>query len=138
MSTDPVPCTTEAIRAAWPEILAAAARQSRLVSQALEHATPTVTAPGVVELQFGPDNAVFREGVARQLALVETILGASVGTAVAVTIAQPGSGEAGPASRPARVSKEGIREERLQQLRAADPALDAAADALDLELVDEG
>jgi hypothetical protein len=133
-----VECTTEAITGAWGEILAAAARQSRLVSQALEHATPSVPEPGVVQLEFGPDSAVFREGVARQLATVETILGASVGGTVSVRIVERTAPPGAPVARPGRVSREGLREERLQQIRAKDPALDAAADALDLEFVDEG
>ena len=133
-----VECTTEAIVAAWSNILAAAARQSRLVSQALEHATPTVPEPGVVQLEFGSDSAVFREGVAKQLATVETILGASVGGTVVVRIVERATTGGGASGKPSRISPGGLREERLQQLRAKDPALDAAADALDLELVDEG
>jgi hypothetical protein len=136
-SGGPVECTTEAITAAWRAILATAARQSRLLSQALEHAKPSVPEPGVVALEFGPDSAVFREGVAKQLATVEAILGASIGATVVVRIGERPAGEP-PAAKPGRISPEGIRAERLQQIRAGDPALDAAADALDLELVDEG
>ena len=136
-SSDPVECTTEAITAAWGGIVAAAARQSRLVSQALEHAVPSVPDPGVVQLEFGPESAVFREGVAKQLELVETILGASVGAKVVARIVERSATDGVP-TKPDRISPEGIREERLRQIRAGDPALNAAADALDLELADEG
>lgn len=138
VSGGPIECTTAAITAAWREILAAAARQSRLVSQALEHAKPSVPEPGVVELEFGRDSAVFREGVAKQLAMVETILGASIGATVVVRIVERSAAGGAPAVKPGRIPPEGLRSERLQQIRAGDPALDAAADALDLELVDEG
>jgi DNA polymerase-3 subunit gamma/tau len=138
LSGGPIACTTAAITAAWSGILTAAARQSRLVSQALEHAKPTVPEPGVVELEFGPDSAVFREGVAKQLATVEAILGSSVGTTVVVRIVERAGTGGAPPQKPDRISPEGIRAQRLQQIRAGDPALNAAADALDLELVDEG
>ena len=46
-------------------------------------------------------------------------------------------GAAGAAPRPVqRLTLEGVREERLGNLRRRDPALDAAIDALDLELLD--
>jgi DNA polymerase III subunit gamma/tau len=138
VSMEPVECTTEAIKEAWGDIVAAAARQSRLASQALEHATPSVPEPGVVQLEFGPDSAIFREGVARQLATVETILGASVGGTVVVRIVERSAAPGAPAAKPGRVTRETLSGERLQQLRAKDPALGAAADALDLEFVDEG
>jgi hypothetical protein len=38
--------------------------------------------------------------------------------------------------KPQRLSAEGLRADRLKGLRARDPALDAAAEALDLEIVE--
>jgi hypothetical protein len=40
------------------------------------------------------------------------------------------------APRPARLTEQGVRAERLEALRARDPGLDAAVDALDLELLE--
>ncbi len=133
-----VPQTTEAILAAWPEVVATAARQSRLLGQSLEHAAARIDAPGRVTLSYGPDSGVFREGIERLLGTVETLLSAQLGCPVKVIIESAG-GSAAPAGRNGgRMSEATIRADRLGELRRQDPALDAAADALDLELVDEG
>ena len=127
--------TNESLTAGWSDIISTATRQSPLLGQALAHATPRLENPGTVELEFGPDSALFQDGAARQLATVETILAAALGTPVRVKLQS-----AGPAAverKPRRLSVEDVRNERLTQLRSKDPALDAAANALDLELVDE-
>ena len=131
----PVPRTTAGLHAVWPEILTTATRQSRLLGQALEHATPEWAEDGVVGLRFGADEAVFREGVERQLAAVVTILSARMGTEVRVSLAsnEPTAG----GKRSNRMTVKDLHADRLRELRRKDPALDAAADALDLELVEE-
>ncbi|HEX3927440.1 MAG TPA: DNA polymerase III subunit gamma/tau [Gemmatimonadales bacterium] len=131
------PLDTATVEAGWPEVIETASRQSRLLGQALTHATPRVEGRAVV-LAFGPDSAVFQEGVSRQLGTVETILGAWAGQNVTVRLdAIPAPEPAGGAKR-GRLSVDDVRRDRLGQLRRSDPALDAAAEALDLELVDEG
>jgi hypothetical protein len=131
----PVPRTTAGLHAVWPEILETATRQSRLLGQALEHATPEWADDGVVSLRFGADEAVFREGVERQVGAVVTILSARLGTEVRVSTAsnEPTAG----GKRSNRMTVKDLHADRLRELRRKDPALDAAADALDLELVEE-
>ncbi|MEO5800540.1 MAG: hypothetical protein ABIZ70_09595, partial [Gemmatimonadales bacterium] len=133
-----VPQSAEALLAVWPDVIATATRQSRLLAQALDHATARLQGPGKVVLVFGPDSAVFQEGVERQLAVVETILSARMGVAMTVKLEQGASGSAPTPAKGKRLSAEDLRADRLRELRARDPALDAAADSLDLELVDEG
>ncbi|MES2123936.1 MAG: DNA polymerase III subunit gamma/tau [Gemmatimonadota bacterium] len=132
-----VPQSAETLLAIWPDVLATAGRQSRLLAQALDHATPQFQGEGKVELRFGPDSAVFQEGVERQLGVVETILSARMGAPVAVSLGQDAP-SGGRSARGKRLSAEDLRADRLRELRTKDPALDAAADSLDLELVDEG
>ena len=131
-----VPWTDEAVRAAWGDVVETARRQGRFLGQALEQAIPRLGGPGELELGFGPDQAVFREGVERQLATIGTIASARLGRAVTVRVAEPAPGAVAP-GRPGRLTVDDIRRERLAELRRRDPALDAAADALDLELVDD-
>jgi hypothetical protein len=58
---------------------------------------------------------------------------------VPVRIAMAGTPPATPQSaRPKRLTNSDLRAEKLARLRKLDPALDIAADALDLEIVDEG
>jgi DNA polymerase III subunit gamma/tau len=129
--------STETLSALWPDVIATAARQSPLLGQALGHAQPRLAGPGVVELVFGPDSALFHDGVSRQQATVETILGAALGAPVTVRLQSQGRGDPGDGAKPKRFTREEVRSERLTQLRSKDPALDAAATALDLELVDD-
>jgi DNA polymerase-3 subunit gamma/tau len=128
--------TQETLAAAWSDIIATATRQSPMLGQALAHATPRVEKPDVVALMFGPDSALFQDGATRQLGAVETILTAALGTPVKVKVQSAAGATAGD-SKPRRLSVEDVRNERLTQLRSKDAALDAAATALDLELVDE-
>src|ERR1019366_3714441 len=117
---------------------ATATRQSPLLGQALAHATPKLEAPGMVGLGFGPDSALFQDGAARQLAAVETILTAAFGTPVKVKVQAAAVAAAAIPAQSRRLSAQDARSERLTQLRSRDPALDAAAKALDLELMDDG
>jgi hypothetical protein len=129
-----VPWTDEGIRAAWPDVIEAASRQSRFLGQMLGSGSPRIVGAGALEVAFGPDQAVAREGVERQLSTVQTIASARLGTPVSITLA--GSETATP--RSGRLTVDEIRRERLGELRRRDPALDAAAEALDLEMVDDG
>lgn len=133
-----VPQTTDGLRAVWSEVVATASRQSSLLGQALEHSTPRVDSPGVVTLGFSGDSAVFQEGVERQNATVETILSARMGTLTRIVIERAETSATGHQGKGPRMTSSDIRADRLKSLRKRDPALDAAADALDLELVDEG
>jgi DNA polymerase-3 subunit gamma/tau len=121
----------------WPQVVAAATRQSPMLGQALTQATPTLADDGSVTLQFGADSALFQEGVARQLATVETIISSALGRAVVVRLggaaAAPPTGE----RTGRRLSADEHRSERLTELRRKDAALDAAVNTLDLELVDD-
>ncbi len=136
-----VPWTAAGVRAAWPEIVETAIRQSRFLGQALEHGVPRPAAPGVLELAFGPDEAVSLEGVERQKAAVEAIVSARLGVTVSLTLARSddrGGAEAATSAAPSgRLTVEALRADRLDHLRRRDPALDALVDALDLELIDD-
>jgi hypothetical protein len=77
------------------------------------------------------------EGVRRQLGVVEEILASKFLGPVKVHLSvAPAAGS--PAGPPTRMTNEVLRAERLERLRRVDPALDTAANELDLEIVDEG
>jgi DNA polymerase III subunit gamma/tau len=126
--------TTESLTAAWSDVIATAARQSPLLGQALMQGTPRAVGADVVVLGFGTDSALFHDGVARQLGTVETILAAALGVPIKVQL--QGASPATLDRKAKRLSVEERRSERLTELRSKDPALDAAANALDLELID--
>jgi hypothetical protein len=111
--------------------------RSALTAEALAATTPALFEDGELQLSAAPDRALIVEGVTRQRGLVEEVLSAALG--VPVRIAMAGTPPAAPASsRPKRLTNNDLRAEKLARLRKLDPALDIAADALDLEIVDEG
>lgn len=134
-----VPWNETSIRAAWPDIIAAASRQSPFLGKALQQATPRPGEAGILELVFGADQAVSVEGIERQKATVATLASARLGTEVRIEViaASPSRRDDAGSAPSRRLTADTLRQDRLQELRRLDPALDAMADALDLELVDE-
>lgn len=131
------PLTAATLAGTWTDLVAAVTRRGALAGQAISHAVPQLDDRGVVVLGFAAEHDFFRQGAERQLATIEAVLREWVGRAVAVRTESLAAPDGSPASRPGRLSADEARRQRLGDLRRADPALDAAADALDLELVDE-
>ena len=126
----------ESLTAAWPELVAAARERSILLGQALEVTTPSAAGNGEVQLGAPAAQAVLVEGLQRQLPVIDELIGSRFGTRVKVRVlleTPPGK----PTERPKRMTDETLRAERLDRLRRMDPALDTAANELDLEIVDD-
>lgn len=136
-SSSPIPFTLDGLQSAWPDIVLAAKGKSVLLGEALAAARLAGVSPPAVSLEFAPEAGVMREGVERQRGVVEGLISARVGAPVALALAGPASPapEVAPQSR--RLSSEAMRAEKLERFRRVDPALDAAANALDLEVVDD-
>ncbi len=82
-----------------------------------------------------PGNAVHAEGLERQREVIAQALGVYVSEAPRVQIAAGGAGGGGKGGSE-RITPQGANAERLKSLRAKDPTLSAAVDALDLELLE--
>jgi hypothetical protein len=72
----------------------------------------------------------------RQKERLAGLLGRIVGAPVDLRLDGGDAPAPSAKARPQRLSDQTLRADRLKGLRARDPALDAAADALDLEIVD--
>lgn len=131
-----VPFTLEAIRAEWAGIAAAVKAESRFLGEAVSKARPTAAAAPVLTLSFEPVDTLHWEKVEREASLVESVLTRILGGPVRLAV-EMGVPESGAPPKAKRLSSAEIRSERLGNLRATDPALDTAADELDLEIVDE-
>jgi len=131
-----VPFALEAIRAEWAGIAAAVKAESRFLGEAVSKARPTAAAAPVLTLSFEPVDTLHWEKVEREASLVESVLTRILGGPVRLVV-EMGVPEGGAPPKAKRLSSAEIRSERLGSLRATDPALDTAADELDLEIVDE-
>lgn len=129
-----VPFTEDGVRRAWPGVVEAARLESRFLGEALVACRIGAVAPPTVELEIDPGQGVLMGAVERGQRTLESLLAARVGAPVALIV------RAGPTestARPRRLSEAAMRADRLKDLRGVDPALDAAVDELDLEIVDE-
>jgi hypothetical protein len=80
-------------------------------------------------------NPILTERLQQEAGKVEDVLSRSLGQPVRMRVrAEPELGA--PEPRPKRMSESSVKAERLKEFRSRDPALDTAADALDLEIVD--
>ena len=130
-----LPASLDAIRAAWPEVVAAVRAQSRFLGEALAASTPAALDLPWLAVAMTQPNQLFSDRLQEEAAKVEEVLTSSLGQPVRLRVTSGPTVE-NPPSRPRRMSESTLKAERLREFRAKDPALDTAADALDLEIVD--
>jgi DNA polymerase III subunit gamma/tau len=136
----PPPATApalDAISMAWPEIVAAVRVHSRFLSEALAATEPAELDLPWLGVVMREPNQLFAERLDQEAAKVEEVLSRSLGQPVRLRVtAAPAPPQGDPPAKPPRMSESSLKAERLKEFRAKDPALDTAADALDLEIVD--
>jgi DNA polymerase-3 subunit gamma/tau len=134
------PLSLEHLRSVWPQIVADARVKAPMLGSLLAEVEVMGVDGTVVTLR--PANAGHTEGLERQRDLLGQVVGRYVTEAVRVKLTGAGSGalkDAGRGAageRPVRLTEERANAERLKGLRAKDPTLNAAVDALDLELLE--
>ncbi|HLB53968.1 MAG TPA: hypothetical protein VJK71_02585, partial [Gemmatimonadales bacterium] len=99
----------------------------------LEATLPAGIVGGRIELQAAPGREVLVEGLKRQIAVVEELISQRVGAPIRVHVRVGGGGLG---SRNQLIHND-LRASELERIRRLDPALNAAADELDLEIVDQ-
>jgi DNA polymerase III subunit gamma/tau len=124
--------TTENVRSVWPDIVADARAKTPLLGSLLAEAEVVAVEGRTVTLR--PGHAVHAEGLERQRETIAQSIGRYVSEAPRVKVAS--GGVASPPPPPERMTEQGANAERLKSLRAKDPTLSAAVDALDLELLE--
>jgi DNA polymerase-3 subunit gamma/tau len=128
------PLDLERMRHAWPTVIETARRSSQMLAALLSSAEPAEVQGDTLLLRVRDQNPVAVEGLERQREAIQRLLGPLVAGQVRVAVAR--SVAEGGRAKPARMTEEGARSERLKALRAKDPALNSAVDALDLELLE--
>jgi DNA polymerase-3 subunit gamma/tau len=124
--------TVDSLLAAWPDLVAAARGQGRFLGDALAAARPALVEPPSLVLEVPGRNPIHAEALGRHRDVVERLLSEAVGAPVQVTL----SDNVSPGERSRRLTDSEARAERLRLLKGRDPALEAAADALDLEVLE--
>src|SRR5713226_6347377 len=120
--------TLENVRSVWPRVVADARGKTPLLGSLLAEAEVVAVDGRIVTLR--PGHAVHAEGLERQRDTIAQALGVYISEAPRVTIV------AGVGGGSERITPTGASAERLKSLRAKDPTLSAAVDALDLELLE--
>src|SRR3989454_172640 len=129
------PLTVDRLRALWPRIIEDARAKSPMLG-ALLQATEVAGADGsTVAIRLRDINPVHAEGLQRQRDALALLVGRYVTEPVRITLEGATSG-ARSSPRPARMTEAGARADPLQALRAEDPSLNTAIEALDLEVLE--
>src|SRR5690349_12923822 len=129
------PLTVERLRSLWPRVIEDARVKSPMLGALLERAEVVSVDGAAVTIRPLDTNPVHTEGLERQREALSQLVGRYVTGPVRIKLEGAGSGERS-FPRPERLTEEGARAERLKALRAKDPGLSAAVDALDLELLE--
>ena len=123
------------LRNSWQAIVAEVRVRSRFLGEALAHTMPLALDPTWLTVSLAQPNQLFTERLQAQAGMVEDVLQRVTGQSLRLRVTAASPDEA-PAPAPGTLSEASIKADRLRGIRAKDPALDTAADALDLEIVD--
>ena len=129
------PVTVDRLRALWSRVIEDARVKSPMLGALLQQAEVAAVDGTTVTIRLLDTNPVHAEGIERQREAVAHLLGPYVLEPVRVKLEGAGNRERATV-RPARLTEDAARAERLKTLRAKDPGLNAAVDALDLELLE--
>jgi hypothetical protein len=130
-----VPLTVEGLRGAWPDVAAQARQHGPLVGTLFDALVPREVSESTVTLEISEGHHHMAEGARRQRPAIESVLARALGRSIRVAFAAPPGAEP-RVVRPKLLSSKDLQDERLRELRGLDPALDAAAEALDLEILE--
>ncbi len=136
------PLTLDRLRSLWPVIIAHARATSPMFGTLLAGTEVAAIEGDAVTLRLLNQAPGHAEGIAHKRDAVARLVGEYVTESVRIRVMGAASGERGggaplpPATRPGRLTEETVKAERLKVLRAKDPTLNAAVDALDLELLE--
>ena len=138
------PLTVDRLKALWPRIVEDARREKPMLGALLPAVEPAALDGTTVVARVR--DPVHAEGLERQRESLAQLIARYVTEPVRIRVeaVEGGSGEGKGkedregerTARPARLTEQGVRAERLDALRARDPGLDAAVEALDLELLE--
>ena len=108
-----------------------------MLVSALEHALPVaVSAQGTITVQLEQPNEIFEKAIESGASDVLAAVTSTFDGATKLLVRRVEQPAIAPTDAPKRLTEDQARRERAQMLRKKDPALDAAIEELDLELLD--
>jgi DNA polymerase-3 subunit gamma/tau len=129
------PFSLDGVRALWPHVIEFGRAESMFLGQALAECRLVAVAAPAIRVSLPAEHGVLAGAVERNRPRIEAFLAERLGAPVALKVEEGPPPE--PGERPKRMSEGQLRAERLRDIRQLDPALNAAVDELDLEIVDE-
>src|SRR2546425_1195416 len=130
------PLTLERLRALWPAIVAHSRAMSPMFGTLLAGTEVAAVEGDAVTLRLLDQAPGHAEGIDHKRDAVAKLVGEYVVGPVRIRIGGAGASTSAPVPRPHRLTEESANAERLKMLRTKDPTLNAAVDALDLELLE--
>lgn len=140
-SAGPAPFTAEGLATVWPTVVERSRDISRFLADALQACRVVHVDAPIITVALDGRNLAHEGALGRYGAALEPILAGLLGAHATLQLEQPMDApmpapDAGTIRTTARLSSADLNAERLAQLRLKDPALDAAAAELDLEIVE--
>ncbi|MDX6355161.1 MAG: polymerase subunit gamma/tau, partial [Streptomyces sp.] len=135
-AAETIPVHLEAIRIAWPDIVAEVRSRSRFLGEALAATAPTALELPWLTVVLGEPNPLFAERLRSQAQPVEEVLQRVLGQPARLRVSEAAPEDPAAPPKPRKLTEAGLKADRLRVFRDKDPSLDTAADALDLEIVD--
>jgi hypothetical protein len=126
----------EAVRMAWPELVAEVRAQSRFLGEALAATTPASLDLPWLTVELAEANPLFAERLQAQARAVEEVLERALGQPARLRVVEAAAPRGSAPPAPRKLTEASLKADRLRSFRSKDPSLDTAADALDLEIVD--
>lgn len=126
------PLTLERMKRIWPDVIARARASGPVLPALLAGSDVVAVEGGTVIIRLGPASGGQAEGIEHKRDVLARLVGEYVDVPVRVRV----GADVAPAVRTARMTPVEAQSERLKALRAKDPALNTAVDALDLELLE--
>ena len=130
-SAEKGPLTLARLRSLWPQLIERARTTSPVLASLLAGTEVESVEGSVVSIRLASGKEGQGEGVEHKRDALARLVGEYVSESVRVRVAAPST-----AGKSVRLTPDEARAERLKALRAKDPALNAAVDALDLELLE--
>jgi DNA polymerase-3 subunit gamma/tau len=136
VTVENVPATLDAVRSAWPDLVAEVRAGSRFLGEALAATTPAGLDLPWLTVELAEANPLFAERLQAQARAVEEVLERALGQPTRLRVVEAAPGQPASAPVPRKLTEASLKADRLRAFRTKDPSLDTAADALDLEIVD--